>query len=77
MSDIFESIKLNLERTIQGLITKKSEFIYVDNESPVPANKTYSVYYLNACFNLGSMFKCNSAPCPALGLCLIMILCCV
>ncbi len=46
MSDIFESIKLNLERTIQGLITKKSEFIYVDNGSFVPENKTYSAYYL-------------------------------
>jgi DNA polymerase III delta prime subunit len=46
MSDIFESIKLNLERTIQGLITKKSEFIYVDNGSFVPEDKTYSAYYL-------------------------------
>ncbi len=46
MSDIFEAIKLNLERTIQGLITKKSEFIYVDNGSFVPENKTYSAYYL-------------------------------
>jgi len=43
---MFEYVKTNLERTTQGLITKKSEFIYADNESPVPANKTYSVYYL-------------------------------
>jgi hypothetical protein len=44
---MFEYVKLNLERTTQGLLTDKSEFIYVDSESPVPANKTYSVYYLN------------------------------
>ena len=44
---MFEYVKLNLERTTQGLLTDKSEFIYVDNESPVPANKMYSVYYLN------------------------------
>ena len=44
---MFEYVKLNLERTTQGLLTNKSEFIYADNESPVPANKTYSVYYLN------------------------------
>jgi len=43
---MFEYVKLNLERTTQGLLTNKSEFIYADNESPVPANKTYSVYYL-------------------------------
>jgi len=43
---MFEYVKLNLERTAQGLLTNKSEFIYADNESPVPANKTYSVYYL-------------------------------
>jgi len=43
---MFEYVKTNLERTTQGLITKKSEFIYADNESHVPANKTYSVYYL-------------------------------
>ena len=44
---MFEYVKKNLERTTQGLSTNKSEFIYADNESPVPANKTYSVYYLN------------------------------
>ena len=44
---MFEYAKLNLERTTQGLLTDKSEFIYVDSESLVPANKTYSVYYLN------------------------------
>ena len=43
---MFEYVKLNLERTTQGLLTNKSEFIYADNESSVPANKTYSVYYL-------------------------------
>ena len=43
---MFEYVKLNLERTTQGLLTNKSEFIYADNESPVPANKNYSVYYL-------------------------------
>jgi len=43
---MFEYVKLNLERTTQGLLTNKSEFIYADNESPVPANKTYSAYYL-------------------------------
>jgi hypothetical protein len=41
-----ELSKLNLERTTQNLITKKSEFIYRDNQSIVPENKTYSVYYL-------------------------------
>ena len=46
MSSFFEYTKLNLERTTQGLLTNKSEFIYADNESSVPANKTYSVYYL-------------------------------
>ena len=46
MSDIFESIKLNLERTTQGLLTKKSNFVYADNGSIVPENKTYSAYYL-------------------------------
>jgi len=46
MSEVFESMKLNLERTIQGLKTKESEFIYTDNKSPVPKNKTYSAYYL-------------------------------
>ena len=46
MSSFFEYTKLNLERTIQNLITKKSEFIYSDNQSIVPENKTYSVYYL-------------------------------
>ena len=44
---LFEKTKLNLERTTQGLLTKKSDFVYADNESSVPANKTYSVYYLN------------------------------
>ena len=43
---MFEYVKLNLERTTQGLLTNKSEFIYADNKSSVPANKTYSVYYL-------------------------------
>ena len=46
MSNFFEYTKLNLERTTQNLITKKSEFIYSDNQSIVPENKTYSVYYL-------------------------------
>ena len=44
---LFERIKLNLERTIQGLLTNKSEFIYTDTKSSVPVNKTYSVYYVN------------------------------
>ena len=46
MSKYFEYVKLNLERTTQGLLAKKSEFIYADNESRVPVNKTYSAYYL-------------------------------
>jgi len=46
MLKLFEFTKLNLERTTQNLITKKSEFIYKDTESLVPANKNYSVYYL-------------------------------
>ena len=36
MSNFFEYTKLNLERTTQNLITKKSEFIYSDNQSIVP-----------------------------------------
>ena len=43
---LFEKTKLNLERTTQGLLTKKLDFIYADNDSFVPENKTYSVYYL-------------------------------
>ena len=43
---LFEYTKLNLERTVQGLLTKKSEFIYTDTESTVPIDKTYSIYYL-------------------------------
>ena len=43
---LFEKTKLNLERTTQGLLTKKSDFVYADNDSFVPENKTYSVYYL-------------------------------
>ena len=46
MSETLQYVKSNLERTLQGLITKKSQFIYADNESRVPENKTYSVYYL-------------------------------
>ena len=46
MSRTLQYVKLNLERTVQGLITKKSEFIYADSESRVPVNKTYSAYYL-------------------------------
>jgi hypothetical protein len=46
MSKIFEYTKLNLERTIQGLLTKEGEFIYTDTGSRVPKDKTYSVYYL-------------------------------
>ena len=46
MSEILESIKLNLERTVQGLLTKESNFVYADNSSIVPENKTYSTYYL-------------------------------
>ena len=42
----FEYIKLNLERTIQGLLTKEAEFMYLDTSSLVPKGKTYSVYYL-------------------------------
>ena len=44
--ELFEYTKLNLERTVQGLLTKKSEFIYTDTESAVPIDKTYSIYYL-------------------------------
>ncbi len=44
---LFERTKLNLERTIQDLLTNKSEFIYADTKSTVPVNKTYSVYYVN------------------------------
>ena len=43
---LFEKTKVNLERTTQGLLTKKSDFVYADNDSFVPENKTYSVYYL-------------------------------
>ena len=46
MSKIFEYTKLNLERTIQGLLTKEAEFMYLDTSSLVPKGKTYSVYYL-------------------------------
>ena len=46
MSEVFESMKLNLERTEQGLLANKSNFVYADNGSIVPENKTYSVYYL-------------------------------
>ena len=46
MSKYFEYVKLNLERTTQGLLTKKSNFVYADNGSIVPENKTYSTYYL-------------------------------
>ena len=46
MANIFEYTKLNLERTIQGLLTKEFEFIYADTSSFVPVGKTYSVYYL-------------------------------
>jgi hypothetical protein len=46
MSAIFEYTKLNLERTIQNLKTKKFEFIYEDTETFIPENKTYSIYYL-------------------------------
>jgi hypothetical protein len=46
MSKYFEYVKLNLERTTQGLLTKKSNFVYADNGSIVPENKTYSVYYV-------------------------------
>ena len=46
MSETLQYVKSNLERTLQGLITKKSQFIYADNESRVPENKTYSAYYL-------------------------------
>ena len=46
MSKYFEYVKLNLERTTQGLLAKKSNFVYADNGSIVPENKTYSTYYL-------------------------------
>jgi len=46
MSKIFEYTKLNLERTIQSLLTKEFEFRYKDTGSFVPKGKTYSVYYL-------------------------------
>ena len=46
MSKIFEYTKLNLERTIQGLLTEEAEFMYLDTSSLVPKGKTYSVYYL-------------------------------
>ena len=46
MSNIFKYTKLNVERTIQGLLTKEAEFIYLDTGSRVPKDKTYSVYYL-------------------------------
>ena len=46
MSKYFEYVKLNLERTTQGLLVNKSNFVYADNGSIVPENKTYSVYYL-------------------------------
>jgi len=46
MSKYFEYVKLNLERTTQGLLTNKLNFVYADNGSIVPKNKTYSVYYL-------------------------------
>ena len=46
MSKYFEYVKLNLERTTQGLLANKSNFVYIDNGSIVPENKTYSVYYL-------------------------------
>ena len=46
MPNTFEYTKLNLERTIQGLLTEKAEFMYLDTGSLVPVGKTYSVYYL-------------------------------
>ena len=46
MSKYFEYVKLNLERTTQGLLTNKLNFVYADNGSIVPKNKTYSAYYL-------------------------------
>ena len=45
MLKLFEYTKLNLERTIQGLITQDSEFVYTDNDGTVPENKNYSMYY--------------------------------
>ena len=46
MLKYFEYVKLNLERTTQALLAKKSNFVYADNGSIVPENKTYSTYYL-------------------------------
>ena len=46
MANTFEYTKLNLERTIQGLLTEEAEFMYLDTSSLVPKGKTYSVYYL-------------------------------
>ena len=39
------NIKLNIERTIQGLRTKPREFIYDDTNSFVKPDTLYSVYY--------------------------------
>ena len=46
MSRTLQYVKLNLERTTQALLAKKSNFVYADNGSIVPENKTYSTYYL-------------------------------
>ena len=40
-----ESIKTNIERTIQGLQTKPQEFIYEKTGGFVKPNMLYSVYY--------------------------------
>ena len=54
---LFEYTKLNLERTVQGLLTKKSEFIYTDTESAVPIDKTYSIN-ISSCKN--ELFDINN-----------------
>ena len=40
-----QNIKVNIERTIQGLRTKHREFIYTDTNSFVKPGTLYSVYF--------------------------------
>ena len=40
-----QNIKINIERTIQGLRTKSKEFIYEETGGFVKPNVLYSIYY--------------------------------
>ena len=40
-----QNIKINIERTIQGLLTKPQEFIYEQTRGFVRPDMVYSIYY--------------------------------